>query len=232
VMIFSVASVRVLSLLGFPITGLVAPATVLGVALGFGAQRIVQDLLAGVFVITERQYSFGDLVRVMPVGSSLPMVGTVEEVTLRMTRLRSSDGEVIIIPNGQILHVTNLSRDWARAVVDVPLPPSTDITEVNRLLRQVGAQAFADPALRPLLLDEPTVMGVESLTVNSVNIRMVARTLPGKQFEVGRRLRARIVTALRQNHIAVSPTAVTSSDAASGEEDTGELEIPAESSSV
>lgn len=225
VLIFSVAAVRVLNLFDLPITGLVAPATVLGVALGFGAQRVVQDLLAGVFIITERQYAFGDVVRVMPVSSNVGVTGTVEEISLRITRLRSSDGEVIIIPNGQILHVTNLSRDWARAVVDVPLPPSTDITAANRLLRQVGKEAFADPALRGLLLDEPTVMGVESLTVESVSIRVIARTLPGKQFEVGRRLRSRIVIAFNQHNIAVSAASVTTSDAGSvAEQDATEAE--------
>jgi len=166
------------------------------------------------------------VVRVMPSGSSVAVTGTVEEISLRITRLRSSDGEVIIIPNGQILHVTNLSRDWARAVVDVPLPPSTDITAANRLLRQVGQEAFADPQLRGLLLDEPSVMGVESLTVKAVNIRMVARTLPGKQFEVGRRLRARIVVAFHQHNIAVSPASVLTADREDDEDESLDEDYP------
>lgn len=209
VLIYSVAAVRVLSLMGFPITGLVAPATVLGVALGFGAQRIVQDLLAGFFIITERQYGFGDVIRVAPIGSSAAVTGTVEDISLRITRLRSSDGEVIMIPNGQTLHVTNLSRDWARAVVDVPLPADADITVAQEVLREVGAAAFADGRLRGLLLDEPTVMGVESLTVSEVNLRLVARTLPGKQFEVGRRLRSRIVIALHRRNIALTEGSIS-----------------------
>ena len=209
VLLYTVTAVTVMGLLGVPITGLVAPATVLGVALGFGAQRIVQDLLAGFFIITERQYGFGDVVRISALGSPTGVSGAVEDISLRITQLRSSDGEVIIVPNGQIVQVTNLSRDWARTVIDVPLPPLTDIAAANDVLRQVGTDAFADPSLHELLLDEPTVMGVESLGVTEVNVRIVARTLPGKQFEVGRLLRARIAVALQAHDIAVRAVAVT-----------------------
>ncbi len=204
VLVYSVAVVLIIGRLGIPITGLVAPATVLGVALGFGAQRIVQDLLAGFFIIAERQYGFGDVVRISALGEITGVTGTVEDVTLRVTQLRSADGEVIIVPNGQIVQVTNLSRDWARAVVDVPLPPSADVTQANNLLHEVGAAAFEDETLRPLLLDEPSVMGVESFKVGQVNVRMVARTLPGKQFEVGRQLRIRVAVAFREHGITVT----------------------------
>jgi len=204
VLVYCITTVLVIGRLGIPITGLVAPATVIGVALGFGAQRIVQDLLAGFFIIAERQYGFGDVVRISALGSVTGVTGTVEDVTLRVTQLRSADGEVITVPNGQIVQVTNLSRDWARAVVDVPLPPSADVTEANKLLHDVGAAAFADASLRPLLLDEPSVMGVESFKVGQVNVRMVARTLPGKQFEVGRQLRIRVAVVFRQHGISVS----------------------------
>ncbi|MEO9222525.1 MAG: mechanosensitive ion channel family protein [Mycobacteriaceae bacterium] len=204
VLVYCVTVILVIGRFGIPITGLVAPATVLGVALGFGAQRIVQDLLAGFFIIAERQYGFGDVVRISALGSVTGVTGTVEDVTLRVTQLRSADGEVIIVPNGQIVQVTNLSRDWARAVVDVPLPPSADVTQANNLLHEVGAAAFNDDTLRPLLLDEPSVMGVESFKVGQVNVRMVARTLPGKQFEVGRQLRIRVAVAFREHGITVT----------------------------
>ena len=197
VAIYVVASLLVLTRLGIPLAGLVAPATVAGVALGFGAQRIVQDLLAGFFIITERQYGFGDVVRLAVVGIGEARTGTIEDVTLRVTQMRTIDGEVVVTPNGQIVQVVNLSRDWARAVIDIPLPPGTDIAQVNAVLHDVGEQAYADPSMRALLLDAPSVMGVESLQVDALNIRMVARTLPGKQFDVGRDLRARALTALR-----------------------------------
>jgi small-conductance mechanosensitive channel len=205
VLIYTVAVFFVLDRLGVPITGLVAPATVLGVGLGFGAQRIVGDVLAGFFLITERQYGFGDVVSIQVVGGGDPAEGTVEDVTLRVTRVRSANGEVVTVPNGQIVKVVNLSRDWARAVIDVPVPSGADVNRVNEVLREVGRDAFRDPAMRPLLLDPPTVMGVESLGLDEVNVRMVARTLPGRQFEVGRDLRVRIVLAFRDQGMKVSP---------------------------
>ena len=192
--------------LGVPTGSLVAPAAVLGVALGFGAQRLVQDVLSGFFVITERQYGYGDVVRLSVPGTGAPVQGTVEDVTLRVTQLRTVNGEVVITPNGQIVQATNLSRDWARAVIDVPVPSTAEVSTVTAILQDVGTAAYADDELRPLLLDAPTVMGVESIEVDTLNIRIVARTLPGKQFEVGRMLRARIADALRTEGIVVAPT--------------------------
>src|SRR4051794_6722913 len=205
VFIYTIAIFFVLDRLGVPVTGLVAPATVLGVGLGFGAQRVVGDVLAGFFIITERQYGFGDVVSITVVGAGDPAEGTIEDVTLRVTRLRSSNGEVITLPNGQIVKVVNLSRDWARAVVDVPVPTTLDVSRVNDILKEVGAEAFRDQGLRLLLLDPPSVMGVETIDLEQVNVRMVARTLPGKQFEVGRDLRARVVLAFRDQGLRVPP---------------------------
>ncbi|WP_378733412.1 mechanosensitive ion channel family protein [Nocardia brasiliensis] len=201
---YVLVGMEVLRRLGFALGGLVAPAAVLGAALGFGAQRIVQDILAGFFLITERQYGFGDVVRIAVTGAAEMAEGTVEDVTLRITTLRNSDGEVISVPNGQIVKVTNLSKDWARAAIDVPVAATADITRVNEILHEVGTKAYEDSRLKPLLLDEPTVMGVEDLTVDQMNIRMVARTLPGKQFEVGRELRVRVAAALRREGISES----------------------------
>ena len=216
VLVYAVAVFAVLDRAGIPIGGLVAPATVLGVGLGFGAQRIVGDVLAGFFIITERQYGFGDVVSIQVVGGVEAAEGTIEDVTLRVTRLRSANGEVITLPNGQIVKVTNLSRDWARAVVDVPVPTSTDVNRVNEILREVGAEAFRDPQLRPLLLDPPSVMGVETIDLEQVNVRMVARTLPGKQFDVGRDLRARVVLAFRREGLGVPAATAASPTAESG----------------
>ncbi|MBF6215112.1 mechanosensitive ion channel family protein [Nocardia puris] len=200
--VYVLVGMEVLQRLGFQVTGLVAPAAVLGAALGFGAQRIVQDILAGFFLITERQYGFGDVVRISVTGSAEIAEGTVEDVTLRITTLRNADGEVITVPNGQIVKVSNLSKDWARAAIDVPVAATADITKVNEILHKVGAEAYRDRKLEPLLLDEPTVMGVDDLTMDQMNIRMVARTLPGKQFEVGRELRVRVAAALRREGIS------------------------------
>jgi small-conductance mechanosensitive channel len=207
VIIYCVTGVQVLRCLEIPLTNLVAPAAVAGVALGFGAQRIVQDLLAGFFIITERQYGYGDLIRLSVPNQDAPAMGTVVDVTLRITTVRTNDGEVVITPNGQITQVTNLSRDWARAVVDVPVPVTADVHRVSDLLRQIGEEAYKDPDLRSLLLDAPAVLGVESLDMDRFQLRMVARTLPGMQFDVGAELRIRIAAGLRREGINL-PTAL------------------------
>src|SRR6202047_663890 len=190
--IYCIAAVAIVERFGIPLASLVAPAAVAGVALGFGAQRIVQDILAGFFIITERQYGFGDLIRLSIPGVPDQAIGTVEDVTLRVTTVRTADGEVVITPNGQITQVINLSRDWARAIVDVPVPVAADVNRGSDLLRLVGDQAYMEPDLRRLMLDPPAVMGVQSIDVDHFQIRLVTRTLPGKQFDVGRIPRARI----------------------------------------
>lgn len=194
----------VLNEIGMPVGSLVAPAAVLGAAFGFGAQRIVADMLSGFFIIIERQYGFGDLVQLTITGSAREAMGTVEDVTLRVTKLRNTDGEVSTIPNGQIVKSHNLSKDWARAVVDIPVPTTADVGRVNDLLHDVSDMAMQDAVLPTLLLDEPSVMGVESFEKDTVNLRMVARTLPGKQFEVSRRLRAMVLTTLRRNGVRIT----------------------------
>ena len=201
--IYVVMAVLVVQRLGVPLAGLVAPAALLSAALGFGLQRFVQDIAAGFFITSERQYGFGDVIRIS-VASVPEVTGTVEDVTLRVTRLRSVSGEVITTPNGQIIQVTNLSRDWARAVIDVPVPATIEVSHVTDVLRQVGEAAYADDDLRRMLLDPPSVMGVEKIEVDTFSVRMVARTLPGKQFEVGRELRARVASAFRSEGILVA----------------------------
>jgi small-conductance mechanosensitive channel len=203
VVIYCATGVAIAARFGIPVTSLVAPAAVVAVALGFGAQRIIQDILAGFFIITERQYGFGDLVRLSVPGLPDPAAGTVEDVTLRITTVRTADGEVLITPNGQITQVTNLSRDWARAVVDVPVPATVDVNKVSDLLRQIGEDAYQEPDLSKLLLDPPAVMGVQSIDMDHFQVRLVARTLPGKQFDVGRILRARIAAGLLREGINV-----------------------------
>ncbi|OSC25200.1 mechanosensitive ion channel protein MscS [Mycobacterium vulneris] len=200
---------QIAEVLQFSVGGLVAPATVVGAALGFGAQQLVRDLLSGFFILVERQYGFGDLVT-LTVVSATEATGTVENVTLRVTRLRSPDGEVLTIPNGQIVKVVNLSKDWARAVVDIPVSTSADLNRVNEVLHQECERAMDNPLLGELLLDAPTVMGVESIAVDTVTLRLVARTLPGKQFEAGRQLRALVIRALARVGI------VTAADATVG----------------
>ncbi len=197
-------------ILRFSVGGLVAPAAVVGAALGFGAQQLVRDILSGFFIIVEKQYGFGDLVRLTISGSATDASGTVENVTLRVTKLRSTDGEVFTVPNGQIVKSINLSKDWARAVVDIPVSTNADLNRVNEVLHQECEHARDDAVLGELLLDAPTVMGVESIQIDTITLRLVARTLPGKQFEAGRQLRVLVIRALARAEI------VTAADATVG----------------
>ena len=203
-MLYVVTGVLVVQRLGVPLAGLVAPAALLSAALGFGLQRFVQDIGAGFFITAERQYGFGDVIQISVAGIAQQAVGTVEDVTLRVTRIRSVSGEVITTPNGQITQVTNLSRDWARAVIDVPVPAAIEVSRVTEVLKRVGDEAWNSDRLRKMMLDPPTVMGVERIEVDTFSVRMVARTLPGMQFEVGRELRARVASAFLVEGIHVS----------------------------
>jgi small conductance mechanosensitive channel len=198
--------VQIADVLDFSVGAFVAPATVIGAALGFGAQQVVRDLLSGFFIIVEKQYGFGDLVT-LTVVSATEASGTVENVTLRVTRLRSPNGEVLTIPNGQIVKAVNQSKDWARAVIDIPVSTTVDLNRVGEVLRHECEHALETPALGELLLDAPTLMGVESIQVDTVTLRMVARTLPGKQFEAGRQLRVLVIRALARAGIVTAADA-------------------------
>jgi small-conductance mechanosensitive channel len=210
--------VQIADVLDFSVSALVAPATVIGAALGFGAQQVVRDILSGFFIIVEKQYGFGDLVT-LTVVSATEASGTVEDVTLRVTRLRSPNGEVLTIPNGQIVKAVNQSKDWARAVVDIPVSTTVDLNRVGEVLRHECEHALETPVLGELLLDAPTLMGVESIQVDTVILRMVARTLPGKQFEAGRQLRVLVIRALARAGI------VTAADAKVGVVDGPGVEV-------
>ncbi len=208
------ATLMVLQRFNVPLTGLVPPATVAGVAVGFGAQRIVADLLSGFFLFAERQLGYGDLVRISAPGTTTGVSGTVEELTLRTTRLRTLSGEVVFIPNGEIRQLTNLSMDWARAVIDVPLNSTVDLDLAIDLLRTTGRLMKADPRWDPVLLDEPVVMGVETYEVGYLRVRLLMRTRPAEQFDAARELRRRIADALRE--AGITPVAPIGTSGAGG----------------
>jgi small-conductance mechanosensitive channel len=198
VMVYFLAGMLILTRTGIPLSGLVAPATVAGAAIGFGAQQIVQDLLAGFFLFAERQFSVGDLVRLAQPGQAVGISGTVEELTLRVTRLRTIQGELVFIPNGALRQVTNLSKEWSRVLVDIPIPADQDIEKAINVLREVAAKMGQDPEWKGLLMGEPVLAGVENFEVGYLQLRLIARTLPGKQFDVGRELRLRSAVALQE----------------------------------
>ena len=207
--VYAVAILLILDRAGVPLAGLVPTAAVIGVALGFGAQRVVQDLLAGFFLVSERQYGFGDLIRIGEVGSTTGVAGTVESLTLRTTRLRTIEGEVVTIPNGEIRQVTNLSREWSRVVVDAKVPIDKDLEQVITRLREAVATLGDEPAWKDLILEAPSVLGVESLTLGVAQVRVTTLTQPGQQFVVGRELRQRIAGALRDLGVTFPATVVS-----------------------
>lgn len=183
---------------GLPLATLVPTATVLGVTLGFGAQRLVQDLFSGFFLLAEHQLAIGDVVRISAPGTTEGVGGTVEEITLRVTRLRTLKGEVVFIPNGEIRQVTNLSVEWARLVLDVPLRPDEDVNRAIKVLRDVCERMWADEPWAAVLLENPEVLGVQAINVGMVQVRIVGRVRATQQWEAARELRRRVTLGLSE----------------------------------
>ncbi len=195
--VYSVAGLLLLAEFGFNLGPLIAGAGILGVALGFGAQSLVADFLSGIFILMEDQYSVGDIV---DVGDA---TGTVEEVQLRTTKLRSVDGVLWFVRNGEILRVGNLSQDWSRTVLDVGIAYGSDIGLAKEIMERIGEEFDTDPEFGENVLETPEVWGVESLSADSVVIRMVVKTKPGQQWGAARELRERIKAAFDANGIEI-----------------------------
>jgi len=159
---------------------------ILGLAFSFGAQTLVKDVISGTFMLMEGQFAIGDVVRVADVS------GMVEKITLRTTVLRDNEGVVHIIPNGSITRVSNMTKSWSRAVLDISVAYREDIDRVVTVLRDLLKDFEADPEWGPLLLEPPDVPGIERLSDSGVVVRVMAKTLPQKQWEVSRELRRRI----------------------------------------
>jgi moderate conductance mechanosensitive channel len=186
-----VAGTTVLSELGIDLTAVIASAGIIGVAVAFGAQHLVKDVLTGMFMLLEDQYGVGD---VIDAGAA---TGTVEAVTLRTTRIRDLDGTVWHLRNGEIARIGNKSQGWARALVDVPLEAGADVAAARALLLQTAHELAADPAFAARVVEQPEVWGVESFSKDGVVLRLALKTAPLEQWEVERALRERVVHALR-----------------------------------
>ncbi|MDQ4055534.1 MAG: mechanosensitive ion channel family protein [Actinomycetota bacterium] len=182
----AVFGTMILSEVGVNIAPIIASAGIIGIALGFGAQSLVKDFLSGTFMIFEDQYGVGDVV---DIGEA---IGTVEAVTLRITRLRDLNGTVWYVPNGEIMRVGNMSQNWARAVIDVSVGYGEDLARVKRILLEVAHDLYEDDEFRELIIEEPEVTGVEMLAADSVNLRVMFKTLPLEQWAVGREMRQRV----------------------------------------
>lgn len=199
--IIFIAIIWVLIELNLPESALVPLASVVGAGLGFGAQQIVGDVLAGIFILSERQFGVGDLVRVGPLMGVGWVEGHVHEMTLRVTKLRTFDGDIVTIANGELRQSVNASRDWARVVVMVPLDRNVDLDLVSARIDEIGRQLAADPEWDEVVLETPKVSGVDDLGADTVQLRVSGRTLPAQQRKVGRELRRRIAMVLRDLQI-------------------------------
>lgn len=195
------AVMYVLSAVGLELGPLIAGAGVAGVALGFGAQSLVKDFISGIFMLIEDQYGVGDVV---DIGEA---TGTVEQVTLRLTRLRDINGTVWHVPNGQISRVGNKSQQWARALLDVPVAPDADLERVAGIIGDAALGVWELDAARPDVLESPEVLGVEYLGPDAATIRVQGKTRPGAQWRVNRLLRVAIAEALDDAGVAL-PTAM------------------------
>jgi moderate conductance mechanosensitive channel len=185
----------VMDIFTVPLAPLLASAGVGGVALGFGAQSLVKDFLSGIFMILEDQYGVGDVI------DSGTVTGTVEEVSLRVTRLRDGQGVVWYVRNGEIIRIGNKSQGWSTAVVDIAVAYSESLERVIPLIREVVHEIDQSPDWEDQLLEEPHVVGVESITGSVVTIRVVAKTASEQQYAISREIRERVKAAFDANDI-------------------------------
>ena len=201
VLIFGIAAVTIAGDLGLNLAPVLASAGVLGLAIGFGAQSLVRDFLSGIFMLLEDQYGVGD---VIDAGDA---TGTVEAVSLRVTRLRDVNGVVWHVRNGTINRIGNESQGWARAVVDFPVAYDQDLPEVRQTMKDTADQMWQEQRWHDVIMEEPEVWGVESVSSDAIVMRLVARTLPLRQWEVARELRERLKNALASASVDGEPVA-------------------------
>jgi moderate conductance mechanosensitive channel len=192
VLILLSALAAVLSELGVNVTALLAGVSILGLAVSFGAQSLVKDVITGFFVLLEDQYGVGDVVRVNGAGG---LAGSVEHLNLRVTVLRDLEGTAHIIPNGQILTVSVLSKDWARVVADIDVPHDLKLDTALELIGGVAQTLHDDPLWTEKFLERPEVLGVQALGAVGVTIRTVMKVQPKEQWGLSREFKKRIKNA-------------------------------------
>ncbi len=189
--------VMILSELGVDIGALIAVTSILGAAIGFGAQSLVKDILSGIFIVFEDQYGIGDWVDLGEAN------GEVEKVGLRITELRDVHGTLWFVRNGEILRVGNYTQDWARALLDLPFSYENDIDKVNAIISNVATELATDTQLGPAILGDPEIWGMDYVSGEQFVIRVALTTKPSKQWAVTRELRSRLKTAFDKEGIAL-----------------------------
>lgn len=197
IIIWVVFAFMALSLVGIPIAPVLAGASVAGIAIGFGAQTIVKDILSGLFVLVENQYGKGDVVTIAGIA------GYVEDVNLRRTVLRDLDGTVHNIPNGEVRVASNLTRDWSRVNMNVSVAYGADLDHVMATINRVGEQMASDPVFGPLIVEPPKMLRVEAFEDSGIAIKILGVTKPIKQWDVMGELRKRLKKAFDDEGIEI-----------------------------
>jgi small-conductance mechanosensitive channel len=197
IVIFFIGLMMILGELGIQLGPLLATAGVGALAIGFGAQSLVKDVISGFFIILENHYRIGDVIEVAGVS------GLVESVSLRRTVLRDLEGKVHTVPNGEIKVVSNLSKEWSRALVDIGISYREDIDQIIDLLAQIGKELEAEEPYKSAILEPPQILGVERFGESQLVIRMIVKTMPLKQWEVGRELRRRLKNRFDEKGIQI-----------------------------
>lgn len=195
--IVSVAFVLVLAELNFSVTALIASAGILGAALGFGAQNVVKDMLNGLFMVFEDQLGVGDIVDLGEV------IGVVEAVGVRVTQVRDVGGTLWFVRNGEILRVGNKSQGWARVIIDLPAPYTSDVEAVEAVMLATAEAMAEDPQWKRKVLEKPEIWGIESISAEALVIRLVMKVRGPDQFDVARDLRLRLKLALDDMGVAL-----------------------------
>jgi moderate conductance mechanosensitive channel len=227
VIILTIAVLMALDEFGVEIGPAVAGLGVIGIAVGFGAQTLIRDWLAGIFIVLENQYSEGDVVRIAGVD------GVVEAFSLRRTTLRDLDGTVHTVPNGQITVASNMTRLWARVNLDVSVAYDTDIDRATAVINQVGEELQADPDWGARLLEPPSVVRVNALADSSVALKVLGQVRAAEQWAVAGELRKRILAAFAREGVEIpfphqvivtrtAPSAESVADASDGSAESGE----------
>jgi len=197
-LIVAIAILTALPEFGFNVSPVEAAAAVASLALGFGAQNLVKDLINGFFIVFEDQFVIGDLIQ------TSGEIGRVEHLTLRRTVIRNISGAIVTIPNGQVAQVANLSRDWSQAFIDVIVSSDEMVGRALTTLEKIASDFRSDADWSPALVDGPRVLGVESLALDGTTIRLQVRTVLNRKDDVARELRRRIKLGFEQSHIPLS----------------------------
>lgn len=198
VLIWILAVFTALGQIGVELAPLLAGAGIAGIAIGFGAQNLVKDFFSGFFILLEDQFGIGDVIQIDP-----EVTGVVEDVSLRVTRMRSLDGSVWFVPNGEIRYLANKSKEWARALVDIQVAYGEDLDLVTELIRTVAGRLREDEDVGPKILEDVEIMGVEILGESGVTIRCYLKTQPLEQWTVARRFRQEVKRTFDEEGIEI-----------------------------